>query len=204
MGLMFMATPIYAQSVEPTVEERYVQALQTVINLLQQQVAILVAQLQQISDNQVAITASQTALTNQVAQIAENTKPVFGAIAEILPEPTCALTAEIVNQYGSGVGKITWTTTDAETGGLDSGIVDFTKDFLDHGVPAGNSIVSGYARSLNLSTKYVKRDFQGNLIFTATVYGKGDKTTRATSTCKAIITPQQIEDFNKSSTTESN
>lgn len=147
MGLMFIATPIFAQSVPtdtPPIQDQYVQALQTLIGLLQQQVALLVEQLQKISDNQSAISANQIALTAQVQQIAQGTQPVapvFGSMpGQIVQTPTkiiltdsssqstnyggnCSgltVWAKVLDEYGNSIKNIPVIFTNPDTGATTS------------------------------------------------------------------------------------
>lgn len=78
VGLLCIATPVFAQVVPndtPSTQEALVTALQTVIGLLQQEVAVLTtemaAKLQGISDNQVSIATELAAVSQQNNPVSE-------------------------------------------------------------------------------------------------------------------------------------
>lgn len=89
---------------------------------------------------------------------------------ETFPKPTCTIKAEAVpNNSGDMVGKVSWTSTDAD-GGYISG-ESLNESFYEKGVLIQNTAASGYKKgySLPLFTGKPKH-------FTANFTGKGGQT----------------------------
>lgn len=108
VGLAFITPSISYAQVSPTIEEQRVALIEQLIELLQQKVAVLIAQLQ-----------AQQAEINTLKQ------PVFGSTMTETPAP---FTISASLEFGKG----SWEERDQHcNGGRDDGTFDCANDFLD-------------------------------------------------------------------------
>lgn len=130
---------------------------------------------QSFRDNAISI-ANQAIVyaQNEITKSQQITQP------QTFPVPTCTLVGSTYfDPVGNLVGRVEWTTTNADAGELLYPSMDLTKPFYDNGILNDNSISKGYARSLRLNGSTL------GTTFTISIRGNGGQT-KCSTTIKTV------------------